>query len=131
MQVKADNSRVLMSEALRGQLPDLDDAGPAALEGSYVHAVVDATIGDKQTAFVGILRSVLFGDRPEIELRLQLEEAIAFAKASSPVVTAVHLLHGDEEVELAGPFTVVGLRLDDINAVEQLCVMSLGLQRAA
>ena len=129
MEAKADNSRVLMSDVLRGQVPELEGEDPPGLEALYVHAIVALQVGSKRTALAGILRGVLFGERPELEARVQLEEALDFVRADGLQVLGFELHHGERIVEVPGPFVVENARIDEVSVAEQLCTLSLGLVR--
>ena len=135
MELKAQSPTLMMSEALKGRLTDADadggtaDDAPPALE---VTVVAMVKVGDKQTALVGLLRSVLFDDdKPELEFRVQLTDALDFVAAKSLLFQGFELHHGDNcAVAVTGPFVVKGARIDDINVAQQLCVLCLGLVRA-
>lgn len=130
MEVKADNSRVLMSDVLKGQVPELEGEAEG-LEALYVHVIVALRVGNKQTALAGILRSVLFGEDPELEFRVQLEEALAFVEANDMQVLGFELHHGMKVIKVPGPLVVKAVRIDDVAFAEQLCTLSLGLKRRA
>lgn len=129
--MKADTSNVLMSESLRGQIPELEDEHPVdILRGKHVIVVTEKIVAGKSEGMVGILRGVLLGSDPEIELRCELKEALGILKADSLSFTRFELHHGEETVvPIPGPFTVKAARLDEVDVVEQVCTLGLHLQR--
>ena len=132
MELKPDNRRVLMSEALKGQVPGLEeDEDPFQhVAGRAVYAVIDRRIGNQQLPFGGMLRSVLFGLEPEVEVLVELPEALATVKAESMQIVGVELHHGEETtIPIPGPFIVKAARIDNIDVVQQSCALSLQLQR--
>lgn len=128
--VEAETSKVLMSDSLKGLLPDeLDDEAAEKMERLTVTVVAAVQIGEKKTVIPGILRSVLFEVEPELEFRVQLHEAISFVSANQLNFLGFELHHGTDIVKSPGPFLIKGVRIDDIDAVNQMCTLSLGLKR--
>lgn len=131
MEMKANTSGVLMSDVLRGQVPEIEDEHPVdALRGKHIVVVAERIIGDKKEGMVGILRGVMLGTDPEIEFRTEVKEALDILKANSLSFTRFELHHGEETVvPIPGPFTVKAARIDEIDIVEQVCTLGLHLQR--
>jgi hypothetical protein len=130
MEMKADPSRVLMSEALRGQVAEeLENEAAVSLEHHAVTVVASIQLGDTKTAVVGLLRSVLFEAEPELEFRVQLDDALDVVAAQSLQFLGFELHHSERVIETLGPFTVKGARIDDVDTLSQLCTLSLGLKR--
>jgi len=132
MELKAQSPTLMMSEALKGRLTDDDGVvGEDTPPVLAVTVVAVIKVGDKQTAIVGLLRSALFDtDTPELEFKVQLSDALDFVAAKSLLFQGFELHHGATcAVAVEGPFIVKGARIDDINVVEQLCVLCLGLER--
>lgn len=131
MELKSDPSKILMSETLKGHLPELESDEIDQLSSQYVHVVVDRWVAGTQVPLTGLLRSVLFGLEPELDIKVELPEALAVVKAQNLVIAGFELQYGEEStVEVPGPFTVKAARIDDINAQTQTCVLMLQLQRA-
>jgi hypothetical protein len=134
-EMKAETSRVLMSDVLRGRVSEEieDEATIAAadiLEKSVVSVVANLQVGTgKSTAVCGILRSVLFEAEPELEFRVTLDEALGIVEAQNVQFLSFELHHGERVVRTPGPFLIKGARIDDIDALNGLCVLSLGLKR--
>ena len=132
MELKPDTSRILMSNALKGQVPELESEMVEQMQGQYVHVVADRRIGGQQLPLAGLLRTVLFDTSPEIEIKVELIEAIRTVKANDLVFGGFELQHGEEEdggLSMPGPFSVKAARIQEIDPATQTCVLALQLQR--
>lgn len=130
MELKPDPSRILMSDALKGQLPELESEIADQLHGQYVHVVADRRIGGQQLPLAGLLRTVLFDTHPEIEFKVELSEALATVKANDLSFEGFELQHGEETtLNIPGPFAVKAARLQEIDPTTQTCVLALQLHR--
>lgn len=120
-----------MSDALKGQLPELESDEIDHLSDQYVHVIIDRRVAGQKVPLVGLLRSVLFDLEPELDVKVELTEALAVVKARDLAIAGFELQHGEEStVEVPGPFTIKAARIEDINAQTQTCVLMLQLQRA-
>lgn len=129
MQMKADTGHVLMSEALRGNVPSLEgEALPQAID-QHVIVIIDRIVGGVSTPLVGVLRGVLLGAEPELELRCELKEAIDLLEASGLSIGRFELHHGQRVLSVPGPFSVKAARLDEIVPEDQLCALGLHMTR--
>src|SRR5579871_6313726 len=117
-EIKAETSKVLMSDVLRGRVPaDLEDeaavAAADALERAVVSVIANVQIGTgKATAVCGILCSVLFEAEPELEFKVTLDDALALVQAAQPQLLGFELHHGDTVIKTPGPFLIKGARID-------------------
>jgi len=130
--MKVDTSHVLMSDVLRGQVPDLDEqieANTQDLARKHVLVVAEKTVGAHVSGIVGILRGALLGPEPEIEFRCQINEALDIIEASSLVFNKFELHHDERVLSVPGPFTVKAAKIDEISAQDQLCTLGLHLSR--
>lgn len=126
MEMTADTSHVLMSDALRGQVPGLDGDVPAP-SAQHVIIIAERMIGDKSTPMVGVLRGVLLGVDPEIEFRCELKEALDVIEAQNLSFGRFELHHAERIVHVPGPFIVKAARIDEISPSDQLCTLGLHL----
>lgn len=132
MEMKADTNHVLMSDVLKGQVPELEGEHPVdQLHGKHVIVITERVIGDKVDGMVGILRGLMLGENPEIEFRCDIKEALAILKANSLSFNRFELHHGEDVVPVVGPFIVKAARIDEIVVQDQLCTLGLHLQRQA
>lgn len=136
MGMEQEVSTILMSEALRGQVSEEIENEASAIEQNIVTTIVQVQIAAKKTAIVGILRSVLVENEPELEFKVQLDEALALVEAYRPltekiVVFGFELHHGERVIQVEGPFAIKGARVDEISPNDGMCILSLGLRRPA
>lgn len=129
MVMKTDTSKVLMSEALRGVLPEMDGSVHPASASEHVVVIVHKRTGAEQSAMVGVLRGVLLGAEPEVEFRCQLKEALDIIESSNVTFVGFELHHGERVINVSGPFSARAARIDEIDVVEQLCTLGVHLQR--
>lgn len=129
LRIQADPSHVLMSDVLRGQIPALEGEGSTdQLDGKHVVVVAQKVVGQKTEGLIGILRGALLGTDPEIELRIDLKEALEIIRAPGLSFTGFELHHGEDLViPIPGPFIVRAARIDEISAQDQLCTLGLHL----
>jgi hypothetical protein len=131
MEMKADTSQILMSDVLKGNVPELENEAVEASGGKAVLVVFEKVVGDKSEGLVGILRGVLFDANPEVEVSLQVEEALGVVKASNLYFRKFELHYGNDVVAVPGPFIVAAARIDTIDVFSQTCTLSLHLKRPA
>lgn len=131
MEMKPDTSSVLMSEVLKGQIPDLEEVEvvDALAGGKHVIVILEKLVSTTATTAVGILRGMLFDTDPEVELRIDLTEALDIVEAKSLLIGKLELHHGERIVPVIGPFKVKAKRLDEVSFADQLCTLGLHLTR--
>jgi len=130
MELKPDTSRILMSDVLKGQLPELESDAIDELQDQYVHVIADRFMNGHQQPLAGLLRTVLFDQSPEIEIKIELSEALKTVRANDLRFDSFELQHGEKEtVIMPGPFTVKAARIQEIEPATQTCVLALHLQR--
>lgn len=128
--MKADSSHILMSEVLKGQIPDLDGEQIDELRNKHITIVAGKTVGAKIEPMVGILRGIHLGQNPEIEFRCEIKEALDVIEASQLSFSGFELHHGEDRiVQIPGPFVVKAARIDEIVIQDQLCTLGLHLSK--
>lgn len=129
MTMNVDTERVLMSEALRGQVPELEgEERPDELSGKHVVVAAEMRTGGQKKGLVGILRGVHLGAETEIEFRIDLTEALDIIKAPALSFGGFELHHEEKTVvAIPGPFVVKACRIDEIDPAAQLCTIGLHL----
>lgn len=139
MEIKAAKEGMLMSDVLMGNVPALengDDQMLAELERKYVHVIgfmhkkndpLLAIAGE--STLIGLLQSVMFGEMPEIEYKVELSEALDVV-SSDAVFSRFEMHLGDKETVLKGPFAIKASRIIDINAEQSTCIIMFQLDRS-
>lgn len=125
-----DNNKFMMSDVLKGQIPELDDQHVDDIEEKYVHVVAERFVNNQRVPIAGLLQSVLFDVVPEIEIKVALQDALETANADGLSFGSFFITYGETKVTLKGPFIVKAARIQDINETSQTCVIALCLNRA-
>lgn len=132
MPMVADKSHVLMSDVLKGRVAELDARDDVSeLMDDHVMVVAERVIKGAIDTMTGILRGVMFGIEPELEMRVDIKQAMEVVKAEDLSFKGFRLEHGDSVVEVPGPFVVKACRFDEISAEDQLCTLGLHLKKPA
>lgn len=120
-----------MSETLRGNVPFLEgEELPRAVD-QHVVVILERIVGGASTPLVGVLRGVLLGPEPELELRCELKEALDILEASNLSIGCFELHHGQRVLSVPGPFSIKAARLDEIAPEDQLCALGLHMTRTS
>lgn len=135
MEIKADPTRLMMSEVLRGNVPDLENE---QLTGTEFVVTAEGWISfdgkESSTSLAGALHSVLFDIEPEIEFRVLLGRAFDVVEGKNLTFTGFTIQQHDRTIQLEGPFIVKAARISgidsDTNPDTQMCILALSLKRA-
>lgn len=127
LMVQFEGGRVMVSESLVGQLPDVD---LDRAEERYVHVVIDRYVGAERRPLVGLLRSIVLGDTTEVEFKVELSEAMHVIKHGNDTFGSIELQHAeDEPLRMPGPFTASLKCVQDIDPVTQTCILAVRLTK--
>lgn len=130
MQMKADTSHILMSEMLRDQVPELDGEQLEEITAKHVTIIAERLVAGKSDPLIGVLRGIVTGDKPELEFRCEVSEALKVLQTKDLSFGRIELHHGEDTVvRLDGPFDVKAVRIDEILAHDQLCTLGLHLAK--
>lgn len=135
IQVRPNTSRVMMSDVLKGSIPDIEDDVPDAGQQGTQHVVViaakRAANKPEPTPIVGILRGVMFGVDPQVEFRVQLSDALDIIEQPNVSFDGFELHHGERIIKMPGPFLITAARIDEIIVQDQMCTLGLHLKKPA
>lgn len=127
-QIQSLPANIMVSDALRDQLPD-DFESTGLPEDQFVVVVAVRNDGSENPIITGVLRTVLFDVEPEIEFKVLLSDSFDIIQAQRLGFEKFELHYGKRMIELVGPFTVKAARIQDIDVVNQMCVLALHMQR--
>lgn len=127
--MKADTGHVLMSDVLKGQVPELEGEVPAAVVDRHVVVVIEKVVSNESTAVIGVLRGVLLGAEVELEFKCELKEALDILETKGLSIGHFELHHDQRVLQVPGPFIVKAARLDEISPVDQLCALGLHMTK--
>lgn len=129
--MKTNTSKVLMSEVLKGQIDSVDENFVDELLDAGVFVILNCQSNVENKTLSGVLRSVLFDEVPELELRLEISSALDLVKINNLSILSVQLQHGaSNTVDIPGPFKIKAARIEELDVPNQLCVLSLQLLRS-
>lgn len=129
LEVQPDVDRILMSDTLKDQVADVDPAALEELSAKYVHVVAHRVVAGQQLPITGIMLSTLFDAKPEVELKVLVDDALDVIEAQDQHFDGFELHHGERIVPLKGPFKVVAARIQEVDVKTQMCVLLLQLER--
>lgn len=131
LSMNVDKSHVLMSDVLRGQVPELEGEERETDQAEHVVVIAQKIVGPLKEALIGVLRGIHLGSEPEIEFRIDLSEAMSLISAKDLSFAGFELHHKTTVIPIPGPFTIKAARIDEISPIEQLCTIGLQLVKRA
>jgi hypothetical protein len=127
-------NRLLMSEELRGNVPELEDDQIAALEDAFVIAALELRRGDEVLPVVGSL--IGFSHEGSVKIDLSVQNSVAYSVVSEIVsgveytCDAYTLIFADAETRVANNFKVTSVRMMDFDRKSKMCTLAIDLDRA-
>lgn len=123
-------NRLLMSDSIRGMIPDLEEEYISKLSDSYVIA----SLSDTNFVVSGILVGVSLENHGEIkiDIRIKLNEAYNAIKNYTTSGLSCRLLYmhlGDDEICLPGPYKISSPKILDIDPQNKMCTLGVDLIR--
>lgn len=137
MQEENDN-RLLMSDDLRGKVPELDDDILKQYESNFVFGVLEGVDPDDGNDMVGNLVGLALEETVKWDFRVNLTTALRFISRyvsddpSRQVLipcAGFQLFLGEEAVRFPGPFAVVRPKIYDVDNNTRLCTLAVDLTR--
>jgi len=142
--VTANTDNVLMSDVLKGEVPEIEGDQVEQMAAKYIIAVVhvapqrlSATRGEGVFVMTGTLRSIMCDDATiEIEMNTDLNDAMSFVNSyaernpdTALVVAGLDLHQGVNVTEFKGRCDIVACRLLEIDYARTMTTLLLQLKR--
>lgn len=133
-----NGNRLLMSEDLRGKVPELDDDILKQYESNFVFGVLEGVDPDDGNDMVGNLVGLALEETVKWDFRVNLTTALRFISryvpdddAGQPVIpcSGFQLFLGDDVIRFPGPFIVVRPKVYDVDNNTKLCTLAVDLTR--
>lgn len=124
-----NEDKLMMSDELVGQVPDLEDEELNNLINNLVLvSMKDAASGIEIS---GPAAAILFSGEPEVEVKMNIAAAINVManKSNLTKIDSVKVLHNGIVASIEGEFYVDLAKILDINVDEQTCLLALGLKK--
>lgn len=123
-------NRLLMSDSIKGMIPDLEEEYISKLSDSYVIA----SLSDTNYVVSGILVGVSLENHGEIkiDIRIKLNEAYNAIKNYTTSGLSFRMFHmhlGDDEICLPGPYKISSPKILDIDPQNKMCTLGVDLIR--
>lgn len=113
------------------QLEDLVEDGVNSIdfEKVGVYAIITVTASGLTSQVVGAVRSFLVDSKPEVEMRASIDDAMFVAmRRDTLICTNAEIQRGDQHIVLTTKARIAAVRVDEIDVVSQLCLLSVQLQ---
>lgn len=138
MQEENDN-RLLMSDDLRGKVPELDDDILKQYESNFIFGVLEGVDPAAGNNMLGNLVGLALENPVKWDFRVGLETALRFLSryaGDSPTTITIRcegfqLFLGDGVLRFPGPFNVVKPKIYDIDNGNRMCTLAVDLTRVS
>jgi hypothetical protein len=123
-----DDSRVLISEELVGQLQGLEENEPSDL----INELVLFFVEDEKTKYEisGHLKFIQFSDRPEIEMNCSIFKALEIYRLKQDLeFDSIKIAHKNILSKIDGPFHIDIINISNINPDEQICMIGIKFKK--
>jgi len=140
MQIKADTKNIMMSDLLKDHLNFEEDQLPEEIvpikieetQSDAINSTLCAELAFKGTdsKLLGIVRSILFGNEYELEIVVDVEEALLLVTREGQIITGVELQRGKvAPIKILGPLQIKAGRIQEINVGQNSCVLAIQFMR--
>jgi hypothetical protein len=127
--------RILMSDSLQGNMPELEGGQVEEMAASFVIVTINVDFpGKGMLGFAGSLRSLMYdGKTVELETAVQLDDGLRFLEDPKGWLLQFVLHPGEDEPikRFETPHSVEGCRLMDIDYRRGMCTLLLQLKPAS
>jgi hypothetical protein len=116
----------LVSESLQDMLPN-EETSTTELENIFI--LVSLLLEDGPI-LNGNLLGIEFGDNPRLDIKVLTQNCFNFISEiikDKKKVKSVYLIHGDEVIEVSGPFSVSCLKIVEMDYQNRACVLAIDL----
>ena len=121
-----DESRILISNELVDQLPDIDQISGIIDELLLVYIRDDAS----GVEISGSASSLLFADDPEVEVKMSISGALDVLKnREKALFTSIKVAHNKNLIQLEGKYEIHAAKIFNVNVEEQSCILAVGLKQ--
>ena len=123
-----NDSRLLMSEELVGQIQGLEDTKVSGLINQLVLFLAEDTKTSYEIS--GHLRFFQTSESPEVELNFQLLKALEICRQRQELeFVDIKIAHAGILTALDGPFCIDAINLSNIDPDNQICTMGIKFKK--
>jgi len=128
-----DNTdRILMSDDIRGMVPELETESLKDYNDSFVVATIDLSNEGHTDILVGSVAGISFENASEIKLdvRVNIDEAFRTVKKHKTTGLSCRMFYmylGDDELLLEGPYKISSSKMMDFDHQNKMCTLGVDL----
>jgi hypothetical protein len=129
-----DSNRLLMSDSIKGMVPELEDDQIEQLSDSYVMTTFQFLLEGTEKILGGSLVGISLENLEEIKLdvRVNLGDAYdiikKYVEETSRLSCGMFYMHlGDSEIPFSGPFEVSRPKIHDFDHQNKMCTLGVDL----
>lgn len=128
-----DNSdRLLMSDDIKGMIPELESETLNVYNDSFVVATLDLSVDESTDIIVGSVAGISFESSAEIKLdvRVNIDEAFRVIKKYKTAGLSCRMLYmylGDDELSFEGPYGISCPKMMDFDHQNKMCTLGVDL----
>lgn len=132
-----NTDRLLMSEELRGAVPELEGQVDALsrlanemVTQNLIKVVIHRFFGEVEDSMLGVVQSFRLGVSPnEFAFTVGIDEAFKTIDRDGLSFGGFELHYGEMVKDVVGPFRVLNVIIQDIDPLKNLCTMHLIVER--
>lgn len=124
------NDRLLMSDAIKGIIPDLDEKHLKPFEDSFIVGTLELVLNDGNIELLSGALSGFSLDKSvlKIDIKVKTYEAFTFFKdVNSTICKSIYMHLGDEEIHLSGPYRISSPKMMDFDYKAKTCILGIDL----
>ena len=122
--IAASRSSILMSDVLKGNVPELDEDAVDEHAHRFIMTTMELTIDgeDADPPIAGSINNIELSDDTYVEVRVALADAFDIlrtwdVKRATMKIKAYHLTCGQETMSTAGPFEISSVTLKELSLI--------------
>jgi hypothetical protein len=126
-------NRILMSDSIRGMVPELEEDSVQKFEDSFVITALEIISNEAKEVLVGNLVGISIEDIIKVDFRIKMEDAYNIIKRATlnqeMLCAAIQLHLADDGFRIQGPFKMSSHKMLDFDHPNKMCTLALDLTK--
>lgn len=126
---RTDSDTLMMSEELKGQIPDLSEDDD--VNNSFIIVVIDLQCNESRQPLVGSLVGIKHDVCTKIDMRSSMKTAYTvfsyITNGGKALCDSFQLQLGDQEVTFTGPYELLSPAIIDVDSTNKMCTLAVDL----
>jgi len=126
-------NRILMSDSIRGMVPELEEDSSQNFEDSFVITALEINTNGTKSVLIGNLVGISIEEIIKIDLRVNMEDAYNFIKdfilGQKILCEAIQLHLAENAFKIQGPFKTTSYKMLDFDHPNKKCTLALDLTK--